>query len=327
MEPHVKALATWVPQQGEAMATTQSTSKKRSKSPAKKTAKKAGGAKKATKKAAAKKTAKKAAAKKTPAKKTAKKAAAKKTAKKASAKKTTAKAATKKVAKRIASAAKKVVGRVAKRIAVAAENVVSRMSEEAPAAAPEAAAAPAQDTVSAADDGSGEGASDEEDEPAGATDDPTEEEVLRLAAEAAEAERLRQELEVSRRLSADLDDIEDDLGLPPEPDDMDAGGAPASADIDDDLGLKSAWSARFEVCRPGGGGPRIVFADCAGCVTSSSYCCNTGELSHDVRGICPVDRPDAGPAVHAQEPRPRAHDGRRERLCADSRGVDAGVGR
>ena len=48
----------------------------------------------------------------------------------------------------------------------------------------------------------------------------------------------REELATSRRLSAELDETEDDLGLPPEPEDIDAGGEPADAetlDADDEL--------------------------------------------------------------------------------------------
>jgi len=77
-------------------------------------------------------------------------------------------------------------------------------------------------------DEGGDNASDEEDEPARPTGLPLDE--LRDEAEVAEAERLRQELEVSRRLSAELDGLDDDLSLPREPDGLLEPGEGSSLD-------------------------------------------------------------------------------------------------
>ena len=117
-----------------------------------------------------------------------------------------------------------------------AESVANRLTDDAPETSGDASAAPAGEAEggAAADDGSGAESSDEEDEPAAPAAAREEDEALRAAAaaEAEEAERRREELATSRRLSAELDELDDDLAIQPEADDLiDAGGAPV-----DDLG-------------------------------------------------------------------------------------------
>jgi len=159
------------------------------------------------------------------------KAAVKKAAKKTTGKRIAT--AAKRVGRKLADAARAVVDQIATAVEHAAAPPAAKQASkrgkrgaqveapvEAATASGEASTGGGGETISAADEGGD--AADEEDEPARPATARLQVEALRDDlrddAELLEAERLRQELEHSRRLSAELDGPDDDLSLPRDPD-------------------------------------------------------------------------------------------------------------
>ena len=149
----------------------------------------------------------------------------------AGAKKAVKKAAKRTTGKRIAAAARNVGRKIADAARAVVDQITHAVEHARAGEAPSGEASGASETI-AADKGGD--ASDAEGEPARpraadwlAADD------LRDEAELIEAERLRQELANSRRLSADLDGPDGDLSLPRDPDGLLEPGNGAS--LDDEL--------------------------------------------------------------------------------------------